>query len=54
MSPEFARSAGADMMFKGFSWLLGTIGRSDVRGRVLGYGPLWGTGAAVVEWDLSA
>jgi hypothetical protein len=42
------------MMFKGFSWLLGAIGRSDVHGRVLGYGPLWGTGAAVVEWDLSA
>jgi len=54
MAPEFARAAGADMMFKGFSWLLGAIGRSDVRGRVLGYGPLWGTGAAVVESDLSA
>jgi 2-aminophenol/2-amino-5-chlorophenol 1,6-dioxygenase alpha subunit len=54
MAPEFVRAAGADMMFKGFSWLLGTMGRADARGKVLGYGPLWGTGAAVVEWDLSA
>ena len=53
MAPDFAREAGADMMFKGFSWLLGAMGRTDARGRVLGYGPLWGTGAAVVEWDLS-
>jgi 2-aminophenol/2-amino-5-chlorophenol 1,6-dioxygenase alpha subunit len=54
MAPEFARQAGADMMFKGFSWLLGAAGRTDAPGRVLGYGPLWGTGAAVVEWNLSA
>jgi 2-aminophenol/2-amino-5-chlorophenol 1,6-dioxygenase alpha subunit len=54
MALEFARAAGADMMFKGFFWLLGVIGRPDARGRVLGYGPVWGTGAAVVEWDLSA
>jgi 2-aminophenol/2-amino-5-chlorophenol 1,6-dioxygenase alpha subunit len=54
MSPDFARAAGADMMFKGFSWLLGAMGRNDARGTVLGYRPLWGTGAAVVEWELSA
>jgi 2-aminophenol/2-amino-5-chlorophenol 1,6-dioxygenase alpha subunit len=53
MAPEFAREAGADMMFKGFSWLLGVAGRTDAPGRVLAYGPLWGTGAAVVEWNLS-
>ena len=54
MAPEFAREAGADMMFKGFSWLMGVVGRPEARGRVLGYGPLWGTGAAVVEYDFSA
>lgn len=54
MAGAFAREAGADMMFKGFSWLMGAVGRPEARGRVLGYGPLWGSGAAIVEWDLSA
>ena len=53
LAPEFAKGAGADMMFKGFSWLMGATGRPEARGEVLGYGPLWGTGAAVVEWDFS-
>lgn len=52
LSPQFAAEAVADMQFKAFHWLMGAAGALNARGEVLGYGPLWGTGAAVVEYDL--
>ncbi|MGH7907807.1 MAG: hypothetical protein ACREP6_14385 [Candidatus Binataceae bacterium] len=48
--PEYARKTGADMQFKGFYWLMGAMGAQIVRGSVLGYGSIWGSGAAVVEF----
>jgi 2-aminophenol/2-amino-5-chlorophenol 1,6-dioxygenase alpha subunit len=54
--PEYATKAGADMQFKGYYWLMGAIGsgrvRSKVLGKVLGYGSIWGSGAAVVEFTV--
>jgi 2-aminophenol/2-amino-5-chlorophenol 1,6-dioxygenase subunit alpha len=38
-----------DMQFSAFHWLRGVMGGESYRGRVLHYGPIWGTGAAVVE-----
>jgi 2-aminophenol/2-amino-5-chlorophenol 1,6-dioxygenase alpha subunit len=49
---EFAGATGADMGFKAFYWLMGALGTTSVPGKVLAYGPIWGTGAAVVEYDL--
>lgn len=47
---EFAREANGDMAFKGIWWLSGLCGESnDFTGKVFGYGPVWGTGAAVVQ-----
>ncbi len=48
-APEYARKTGADMQFKAFYWLLGALGSETAKGKVLGYGPIWGSGAAVVE-----
>ncbi|HVB80406.1 MAG TPA: hypothetical protein VNE82_10755 [Candidatus Binataceae bacterium] len=52
--PEYAAKTGADMQFKSYYWLMGAIGaaraNSKVKGRVLGYGSIWGSGAAVVEF----
>lgn len=49
LSDEYAREAQADSQFRGLAFLAGTGllgGRADVRA----YGPIWGTGAAVVHW----
>lgn len=48
--PEYAARTGADMQFKGYYWLMGAIGSAGARGKVLGYGSIWGSGAAVVEF----
>jgi 2-aminophenol/2-amino-5-chlorophenol 1,6-dioxygenase subunit alpha len=52
--PEYAAKTGADMQFKSYYWLMGAIGAvhadGKVEGKVLGYGSIWGSGAAVVEF----
>lgn len=50
--PEYAASARVDMGFKHFHWILGALGGGFARARVHGYGPLYGTGGAVVEFAL--
>jgi 2-aminophenol/2-amino-5-chlorophenol 1,6-dioxygenase subunit alpha len=50
--PEFAREARADMGFKHFHWVLGALKGRFVGARVHGYGPVYGSGAAVVEFTL--
>jgi 2-aminophenol/2-amino-5-chlorophenol 1,6-dioxygenase alpha subunit len=52
--PEYAAKTGADMQFKSYYWLMGAIGaaRAKVKGKVLGYGSIWGSGAAVVEFTV--
>jgi 2-aminophenol/2-amino-5-chlorophenol 1,6-dioxygenase alpha subunit len=51
-SREFAQAAVADMGFKAFAWLMGVLGTPSTPGKVLAYGPVWGTGAAVVEYAI--
>jgi 2-aminophenol/2-amino-5-chlorophenol 1,6-dioxygenase subunit alpha len=50
MVTEYAAKTGADMQFKSYYWLMGAIGADRVKGKVLGYGSIWGSGAAVVEF----
>jgi len=50
--PEFAREARAEMGFKHFHWILGALKGRFVGARVHGYGPVYGSGAAVVEFTL--
>lgn len=52
LSAEYARAAVADMGFKAFAWLMGALGTPSTPGTVLAYGPVWGTGAAVVEYTM--
>lgn len=49
-SGDFAAQAMADMGFKAFSWLMGVLGTPETKASVLGYGPIWGTGNAIVEY----
>jgi 2-aminophenol/2-amino-5-chlorophenol 1,6-dioxygenase alpha subunit len=51
-APEFARAARADMGFKHFHWILGALQRRFHGARVHAYGPVYGNGAAVVEFKL--
>lgn len=50
LSEEYARAAAVDMGFKAFAWLMGVLGTPAWTGDIHAYGPLWGTGAAVVEY----
>ena len=50
--PDFAQQARADMGFKHFSWILGALNGRFSGARVHGYGPCYGSGAAVVEFAL--
>lgn len=50
--PNFAREAKADMGFKHAGWIMGAIGRTFTGATVHAYGPVYGTGAAVVEFKL--
>jgi 2-aminophenol/2-amino-5-chlorophenol 1,6-dioxygenase subunit alpha len=50
--PEFCREARAEMGFKHFHWVLGALKGRFVGARVHGYGPVYGSGAAVVEFTL--
>lgn len=53
LGPEYAQKAGAEMGFKGYYWLMGVLGTPSVPAQVHAYGPVWGTGAAVVEYSLN-
>ena len=47
----YAAKTGADMQFKSYYWLMGAMGAAErMKGKVLGYGSIWGSGAAVVEF----
>jgi 2-aminophenol/2-amino-5-chlorophenol 1,6-dioxygenase alpha subunit len=50
--PEYAGSARADMGMKHLSWLLGGMGDRFAGAKVLGYGPAYGTGQAIVQFKL--
>ena len=47
---EYARAAQVDSQFRAYPFLAGS-GAVDGPGEVLAYGPVWGTGAAVVWWS---
>ncbi len=53
LSAEYAKAAVPDMGFKAFAWLMGVLGAPATPGKLLGYGPVWGTGAAVVEYTIN-
>jgi 2-aminophenol/2-amino-5-chlorophenol 1,6-dioxygenase subunit alpha len=48
--PDYVREARVDMGFKHFHWVLGALKGKFSGARVHGYGPLYGTGGAVVEF----
>jgi 2-aminophenol/2-amino-5-chlorophenol 1,6-dioxygenase alpha subunit len=50
--PEFAREARADMGFKHFYWVLGALNGKFYGARTHAYGPVYGSGAAVVEFSI--
>jgi 2-aminophenol/2-amino-5-chlorophenol 1,6-dioxygenase alpha subunit len=50
--PDYAAAARADMGFKHFHWILGALGKPFSGAQVHGYGPLYGSGAAVVEFKV--
>ena len=50
--PQYAAEAKVDMGFKHLAFLLGAIGGNFSSATVHGYGPLYGTGGAVVEFHL--
>ncbi len=50
LAREFSRQANGDSRGKAFWWLAAAMGQTnDYAGEVLGYEPIWGTGAAVVR-----
>jgi 2-aminophenol/2-amino-5-chlorophenol 1,6-dioxygenase alpha subunit len=50
--PEFCAQARVDMGFKHFHWVLGALKGRFPGARVHGYGPTYGSGAAVIEFTL--
>ena len=50
--PDYAGAARVDMGFKHFAFILGAIGGNFNGATVHAYGPLYGSGGAVVEFDL--
>jgi 2-aminophenol/2-amino-5-chlorophenol 1,6-dioxygenase alpha subunit len=50
--PAYAKEAKPDMGFKHLAFLLGALGDRFFGARVHGYGPIYGSGAAVVEFRL--
>lgn len=50
MRAEFSRAALADSQFRAHAFLAGS-GAAAGKAEVLAYGPVWGTGAAVVWWE---
>jgi 2-aminophenol/2-amino-5-chlorophenol 1,6-dioxygenase subunit alpha len=53
LGPEYAKAANPEMAFKGFYWMMGAMGTPSTPAEVLAYGPVWGTGAAVVQYSLN-
>ena len=51
--PDYAGAARVDMGFKHFAFILGAVGGRFNSATVHAYGPLYGSGAAVVEFDLT-
>ena len=51
--PDYARAAKVDMGFKHAAFVMGGIGWGFSGATVHGYGPLYGSGGAVVEFHLS-
>jgi 2-aminophenol/2-amino-5-chlorophenol 1,6-dioxygenase subunit alpha len=49
MREDFAREAAADSQFRALAFLAGT-GVAAGPAELLAYGPVWGTGAAVLHW----
>ena len=52
-SADYAREARADMGFKHFAWVLGAMGGRFHSATVHAYGPIYGSGAAVVAFHTS-
>jgi len=50
--PDYTREARVDMGFKHFHWVLGALHGRFMGARVHGYGPIYGSGAAVIEFNL--
>ena len=50
--PQFAKEARADMGFKHFCWILGALNGKFYGARTHAYGPVYGSGAAVVEFTV--
>ena len=50
---DYAREARADMGFKHFAWVLGAMGGRFHSATLHAYGPIYGNGAAVVEFHTS-
>ncbi|MCD1648639.1 tRNA U-34 5-methylaminomethyl-2-thiouridine biosynthesis protein [Marinobacter adhaerens] len=50
--PAYAKEARADMGFKHMHWLLGALGGRFQGASVLHYGPIYGSGAAVIEFQV--
>lgn len=46
----YAGAARADMGLKHLAFVLGALGTRDFGAEVLGYGPVWGSGAAVINF----
>lgn len=51
LCPDYAKEARVDMGFKHFAWLLGGLGGKFSKAKVHAYGPTYGSGAAVVEFQ---
>lgn len=51
MLPEYVRQANGEMGMKHLAWLLGAMGGRFHSARIHAYGPTWGAGAAVVEFQ---
>jgi 2-aminophenol/2-amino-5-chlorophenol 1,6-dioxygenase alpha subunit len=49
---QFARDAAADSQFRALAFLLGA-GVLSTPAQLLAYGPIWGTGAAVLRWQIA-
>jgi len=50
--PQYAAEAKVDMGFKHLAFLLGAMSRDYSGATVHGYGPLYGTGGAIIEFHL--
>ncbi len=51
--PQYATEAKADMGFKHFAFIQGALGDSYKGAKIHHYGPLYGKGAAVIEFNIN-